>query len=112
MNENVQFVLGGIVMAFLALRALAKRYPDVAWLQAVRSAFPEPSEAEQAKMRRRANVHAGVELILIGIVLPLGYFALTVMFFSAVTTLGISLVSASSLLCIGLGVTAIWQNRR
>jgi len=47
-----------------------------------------------------------------GLGLPMGYVALTVMFFNDFTPTGIALVAVCSILLIGLGITAIWRNRR
>jgi uncharacterized membrane protein len=63
-------------------------------------------------MRQRSNIYAGVELILMGIILPMVYFAGTVMFFNQPTTTGTVLSLGGSVLLIGLGATAIWRNRR
>jgi hypothetical protein len=112
MFRNVQMVLGSIVLIVFALSALSRWFPEVAWLQPFRNLQPNFSEEQKAKMRRRANVHAGVELILVGMGLPLGYLALTVMMFNDITPLTTTLVLAGSVLCIGLGVTAIVRRKR
>jgi hypothetical protein len=112
MYQKVQVILVGLLIAGYGLSMLARRYPDVAWLRAFRFRFPQPSEAQRAVMRRRANVHAGVEMILLGVCLPLGYAALTVMLFNSFSTLGVIAVLAASALCIGLGVVAIRRSRR
>ena len=65
-----------------------------------------------ARGRRRGAVYAGVQLILLGLGLPLAYAALDTMLFSTMTRTEVMLVGAASLLCIGLGVTAIWSSRR
>lgn len=111
MYRTVQLVALGILAVVLGLSALARRFPHVAWLQLFRYHLPRLSEQQRAKMRQRANFYAGVEMILMGVVLPMLYVAVTVMFFNAFTTTGIVLVIAGSLLLVGLGVTAIWRNR-
>lgn len=104
-------VLGGLFVAFYGLSALSRRFPEVAWLQAFR--FENRlTEEQKARMRRRAQVHAGIEMILLGIGLPMGYAVLTVMFMNSFTPVTTTLVSAGSVLCIGLGVTAIARSRR
>ncbi len=112
MYRNVQMVLVGIIAIVFALSRLSRRFPQVAWLQVFRYEPPRMSEEQRAKNRQRANVYAGVELILMGIVMPMGYAALTVMFFNSFTPLATTLVLTGSALCIGLGVTAIWRSRR
>ena len=50
--------------------------------------------------------------VIVVVIIPMGYVALTVMMFNDFTAMGLTLAAAGSLLCIGLGVTAIWRNRR
>lgn len=112
MYRNVQMVLVGIIAIVFVLSRLSRRFPDVAWLQVFRFNWPQLSEEQKAKHRRRANISGGVELILLGTILPMGYAAMTVMMFNDFTLIATTLVLAGSALCIGLGVTAIWRNRR
>jgi hypothetical protein len=110
--RTIQIVLGGLLVGLFGLSALARRFAQVSWLQVFRFERPQLNEAQRARIRQRANVHAGIELILLGIVVPIVYVALTVMFFNSVTSSAIILVAGASILLIGLGVTAIWRNRR
>ena len=112
MYRTLQLVLVGLLAVTFILAALARRFPQITWLQIFRYNTPRPSEEQRAKFRQRANINAGVEMILMGMVLPMIYIAGTVMFFNAFTTTGIILVAAGSLLLIGLGLTAIWRYRR
>ena len=112
MYRNVQLVLGGLMALVFGLSALSRRLPHVAWLQVFRYDPPRLSEAQRARIRRRSNIHAGIEMILMGMALPLLYVASTVMLFNNFTTGWTALVLAGSLLLIGLGITAIWKNRR
>jgi hypothetical protein len=70
--------------------------------------LPQLPKERKAKLRRSSNVHAGVQLILLGIALPFGYHILSMMllFSSVGRTENIFLFIASSV-CIGLGITAI-----
>ena len=86
------------------MSALSRSFPDVAWLQAFRHAFPRLSEEQRARVRRRSNIYAGIKLILLGLVLPMLYVAATVMFFNDFTAKGTALVLAGSLVLIGLGL--------
>jgi hypothetical protein len=81
-------------------------------MQIFRYKGPPLSEEQRARIRQRSNIHAGIELILMGIVLPILYVIGTVMFFNEFTTTAILLVTAGSILLISLGVAGIWQNRR
>ena len=82
MYRTLQLALAGLIALVFGLSALSRRFPDVAWLQAFYYDPPRLSQEQRARMRRRANIHAGIELILVGIVLPMLYVAVTVMFFN------------------------------
>lgn len=110
--ETFQIVVVMVTAVVWGLVTLSRRRPDVAWLEPWRTAFPRPTEAQRQRMRRRASAYAGAELILLGVVIPIGYVALTVMMFNDFTPGWLIAVAASSLLCIGLGVTALVQSRR
>lgn len=112
MSERLQIVLGSIVAVVYALSLLSRRFPHVGWLRHFRIPPSRLTEEQQARMRRRANVYAGAQFILLGLVLPLGYLVLTVMTFSTVHTGTLALVVAGSVLCIVLGITAIVQGGR
>lgn len=112
MYRTVQLVLGGFLVLLLGMSALSRRFPRIAWLQLFRYSAPQLSDEQRAKIRQRANVYAGIELILLGIVVPVVYFASTVMMFNEPTTTGTSIALSSALVLIGLGTTAIWRNRR
>jgi len=73
--------------------------------------LPQVPKERKAKLRRRRDVFAGVQLILLGIVLPFGYHVLSMMtFFSEVSTIENVLVFAGAGVCIALGVIAIWRS--
>jgi hypothetical protein len=112
MYRTFQLVCVCVLAAVYGLSALSRRFPHISWLQLFRYDPPRLSEERRSLMRRRANFYAGVELILLGIVLPMLYVASTVMLFNNFSTIGLILVFAGSALCIGLGVTGIWRNRR
>ncbi len=111
-SQETQLVLLGLLAVVYGVSALARRFPHVAWLKPFRNPFGKLSPAQQAKMRRRANMHAGIELILLGVIVPMGYVVLTVMMFNDFDTVPTLLVLGASLLCIGLGITAIVRSRR
>jgi hypothetical protein len=112
MYRTVQLVLVGFLAVLFGLSALSRRFPHIAWLQLFRYNAPQLSEEQRARMRQRANVHSGIELIFLGIVVPLVYFASTIMMFNEPTLVGSAIALASAVLLIGLGSTAIWRNRR
>ena len=106
MFEQIKIVVAVVGVVIFGLSLLARRMPEVAWLQHFRF-DAHLTEEQKTRMRRRANVHVGVELILLGFAIPLGHVLLTVMTFSAMTASGMTIAIAASLLCIGLGITAI-----
>ena len=112
MSEAFQVVVGSIVTVVWGLSALSQRFPHVAWLQHFRLPRSKLTEAQQARMNRRATVYAGAQLILLGIILPLGYVVLTVMTFNTVRTGTFAIVLAGSVLCVVLGIIAIVQSMR
>jgi hypothetical protein len=107
MSDKIQLILGGIAAVLFGLSALARRFPHIAWLQHFYFELPKVSEEQKAKMQRRATLHAGLQLILLGIVLPMGYVVLTVMMFNDVTRKAMTIVLTGSVVCIALGITAI-----
>jgi hypothetical protein len=127
--DNVKIIAGIILLVLYLLSYLAKRRtrqlerqrrinevlhpgmqqpstpPDIGWLGAFRR--PELAPEQKARFRRRANVIAGAELILLGIVIPLGYGALTIMTFNSFDPAANWLVGACSVLCIAAGIFAM-----
>lgn len=112
MYRDVQIALVSALGLLYGLSALSRRFPHVAWLQLFRFEPRRMSEEQRAKARRRADVYGGVELIMVGIGLPIAYMAMTVMFFNDIAAIEMALVLTGSALCIGLGITAIWRSRR
>jgi hypothetical protein len=112
MYRDVQIALLSVLGVLYGLSVLSRRFPHVAWLQLFRFEPPRMSEDQRAKARRQANVYGGVELIMVGIGLPMAYVAMTVMFFNDIAAIEMALVLTASALCIGLGITALWRSRR
>lgn len=109
--DVVEYVLGGLALLFIGLGLLSRRMPHVAWLQPFdmrRNLTPE----QVARIRRRTNAYEGVQLILMGLLAPLGFLALKVMFFDSPSRTEVLMVGAASLLLIGLGIAAIASSRR
>jgi hypothetical protein len=109
--DSVKAILLGLIAVVFVLSRLAPRFPDVAWLQVFRLPVRQMSEEEKARRRRRASLMAGIEMILAGLVLPLLYLASKVMMFNEPTTLGLMIVGACSVACMGLGIWVIVRNR-
>ena len=112
MLRTLQIVALAVLGAGYGLSWLSRRFPQVSWLRLFRYQRPQLSPEQQTRLQRSVNIHAGIELILLGLIVPMGYAVMTVMFFSSFTTTGYLLVGACSVLLIGLGFLGIWQNRR
>src|SRR5919197_3353894 len=89
--ERLKLALAALIVVVMVLALLGKQYPDVAWLQVFRSPANRLTNEQRTRIRRSQNRLAGVELILAGVIVPLAYFALTVMFFNE-PTLGMSVM--------------------
>jgi len=111
MLRTIELVLGSLLVLVLGLSALSRHFPHVAWLRVFRYDGSRLSEEQRARIRRQANAHAGIEMILMGLALPLLYVFSTVMLFNNFTAGGTVLVLAGSALFIGLGGTAVWRSR-
>lgn len=109
LSDELKIVFGVMVLVWFGIQVMATRRPDIAWLQRLR--IPELSAERQARQRRRANVLAGMQFILMGIVLPLGYGAITVMMFNDFDPWWTAGVLITSAVCIGVGVTAMVKSR-
>jgi hypothetical protein len=85
--------------------ALAEARKD--W-RTFREALPELPPEQKARQKRRSNVYAGVQLILLGIALPFGYHVLSMMLlFSSVSRTENVLLVVASATCVLLGIIAI-----
>jgi hypothetical protein len=110
LGDDVKIIFGVFAMIWFALVFMAKRRPDIAWLQHFR--IPELSPARQARQRRRAEILSGLQFILLGIVLPLGYGAITIMMFNDFDPWWTAGVLITSAVFIAIGVVAIAKNVR
>jgi hypothetical protein len=111
MYRTVQLVLLGFLAVLLGMSALSRRFPHIAWLQLFRHNAAQLTEEQRARIRQRANLHTGIELILLGIVVPIVYFASTIMMFNEPTAAGTLIALAIAALLIGIGTAAIRRNR-
>ena len=109
--ESVKMVLMGIVSVVIVLSALARRMPDVAWLQTFKLQDKRTEEQKQ-RAQRSANILGGFEMILAGVALPAAYVILTVMLFNEPSQVVLLVVGAFSVLLIGIGVRVIVKAAR
>lgn len=109
--EWLKIVVGTLVIVGFVLTRAARRYPDVEWLRAFR--FTDHlTPAQRERRRRSANVRAAAELILLGFVIPIGYFALTLMTWSDFSP-GITMaVAACSVTCVAVGAWIAWRGSK
>ena len=107
--ESVQIVLLGLIVLVFALARAAKANPHVRWLQVFK--LGELTEEQRRRFRRQSDRLAGMELLLAALIIPMGYIALKVMFFTAFTRVEMLVVGALSLLCFGLGVFVLLRTR-
>jgi hypothetical protein len=112
MWQVVQLLILGVVVAAYGLSALSRRYPHVGWLQLFRFNWPQLSEEHRERMRRRANVHAGIELILLGFAVPIVYVGSSIMMFNDPSARGLTISVAIGALLIALGIAGVWRNAR
>lgn len=108
--ESVKAILLGLVATAFVLSRLAHWFPHVAWLQVFRLPIIQMSEEQRTKRRRFGNRMAGLEMVFAGVVLPLIYFASTIMFFSEPQTIPTIIVIACSAMCIALGIWIFMRN--
>lgn len=108
--DTLKAILMGLIAIVFVLSRLARWLPHVAVLQVFRLPVIQMSEAQREKRRRFGNRMAGLEIVLAGVVLPLFYFASTIMFFSEPKAIPTIIVTACSVLCIALGVWIFARN--
>lgn len=112
MWQIVQLVILGVLAGIFGLSALSRRHPRVGWLQPFRFNWPQLPQEQRESMRRRANVHAGIELILLGFAVPIVYVGSSIMMFNDPTARGLTISLAIAALLIALGITGVWRNAR
>ena len=110
LSEPVKTVLVGVLAVFAVLVTAANGLPSVEWLRPFRL-NQNLSEAQKARIRRSTSLHVGLELIGLGLLLPVGYLVLTVMMFNEIDRLTMALTAAGSVACIGLGIWAVFSSK-
>ena len=91
------------------LQALPRKWPQLAALQAMR---PQRSEEQRARIKRRGNIFAGIQLILLGLGMPVVYVASSIMAFSDPGRVGLGISGIIGFALMLLGIRTIWSSRR
>lgn len=112
MVDRFQLVAVAVMAAVWGLIAVARRRPDLHWLEPVRRAFPRSDEQQRVRQRRRADFTAGLQFLLLGIAVPLVVGVLKLAFFQSFSATELVVVFAISALCFALGIAAIRSSRR
>jgi hypothetical protein len=111
MTSTVQLVVLIVLGAIVGLAALARRYPNIGWLRPFHMAQPHLSDEERARIKRRGNVHTGIELILMGLAVPAVYVGSSIMMFSDPGRIGLIISAAIGFGLVMLGLFVIQNNR-
>lgn len=109
--DSVKAILVGLIAIAVALGWLARTFPHVTWLQLFRIPDSQMTEAQREKQRRASNRHTAVEIVLVGLALPVGYVLLTVISFRELETMPMAAVGVGSVLCITFGIWSFVRNR-
>jgi hypothetical protein len=99
--EPLKIIFGTLGIIVIAGIVAARLFPNVRWLDGFRNKM---TEGQKARARQRAAVLTGFEFILLGVVLPMIYFGLTIMFFNTPDPIWLTGIGIASVACIGLGV--------
>jgi hypothetical protein len=112
MTSTIQLIILILLGTLFGLSALSRRYPHIAWLQAFHIKRPQLSEEQRARMQRRANIHAAIQLTLLGFGVPVVYVASSVLMFNDPSIVGLVISGMIGFALIVFGIIAIWSNRR
>ena len=100
--RTIQIVLASVVLLIMASVWIARRKFN---LQS------RVTEEQRKRFQRTSNVNAGLQFILLGLAIPIGYVLLKTMLFSEFALRETLFVAAGSLACIITGITGIIRNR-
>ena len=104
--EVVKQVGMALITGAVLLVWVARRFPNVSWLQ--RFQFPEfrpkRSPAQEARHRRVANVITALEIMLFGLAFPVLYVLSKVMMFDDLERVPLILSFAATGVCFCIGI--------
>lgn len=110
LTESQKILIGIPVLVIMGLSFLARKRPATRWLQAF-NFQAHLTEGQRGRLRRTQNATAGAQLILLGIIIPIGYLGLEAMFLSSVETSELVVVGLLSVACVSAGIAALARNR-
>lgn len=100
--DTWEIVLFGPIATVIALSVLARKRPDVEWVQAF-SWKDRRSDQQKRQSPRSLSVNVGLEMIMFGLGAPALFYATAVTLFNEATTGSMLLVGAFSVSLIALG---------
>jgi len=107
----LQVVLLAALAVIIGLGKLARRNPGVAWLQPFR--LPVLDQGRKEEMAARSWAMTGLELLFMGVVWPLGGYAVSIMVFNPLSVRDQVLwLWSVSAVCIAGGVWCLWRANR
>jgi len=112
MTSTIQLIVLVILAVVFGLSALSRRYPHIGWLQAFHIKRPPLTEAQRARMQRRSNIYVAIQLMLLGLGVPVLYVVSSIMMFNDPSRTGLVISAIIGLALIVLGIVAIWSTRR
>lgn len=84
-------LLAAVLLALVFLLAeLSRRFPQVPWLQPFDEEWEAADRDRRSLRERRAAWQWGLELVALGLALPLGYTAVAVLFLDAFSVIGLA----------------------
>lgn len=102
--ESIQLFLGAAIATAFVLNRLARYFTHISWLQWFRLPELKLSDVEKSRRKRSGNLRAGIEIVGLGLIIPVFYFGLSLIFFNTPETFDTVIVMAISIAFIILGV--------
>ena len=110
--DSIKALLGSALVIAFVLNRAAPAFPHIRWLQYFRLPTAELTKVERDRRRRAGNRHAGLEMAGFGLILPVLYFASTVILFNEPGALELVIVGLISLAFVALGIWLFVRNLR
>jgi hypothetical protein len=101
----------GLFAAAILVVWLARRFPDVTWLQPFQLRTFQLTEAQKARHRRAGNRQAALEIMLMGLMLPVLYLLSSLFMFNDPKATPMAIALAGMVVCFGVGIWLFARNR-